>query len=257
MIIKCPECGAKTDFGPKTKGRFLCEECEEELDPADALPRRKLKKKAKKSNSTLYIVLGGVALTLMIVLGVVAIKKGWFKGSKATSDEVADGYGVGTHVAAHLHAWKDTRRKAGSTDRTGRAMEHRTVSTRTALEAVAFDYTLESAALGDTDNIDHLVCLELFGRNLVAGLVVSTAITQLELAAVPHPVRASLLKVAGCGLIDPRRLDVLHQTELNGVITVGGRRLALRDDTRTSLHQRDRYYLSVGAEDLRHADFFT
>ena len=115
-------------------------------------------------------------------------------------------------------------------------MEHRAMAARTTLESVTFDNALESPAFRYASHIDDLVRLEVFGGDLVASLEVAVATAQLEFAAVLDPVRASLLQVARRGFVDPGGLDVFHQANLNGVIAVARRRLALRDHAWTGLH---------------------
>ena len=62
--------------------------------------------------------------------------------------------------------------------------------------------------------------------------------------------------MAGGRLVDARRLDELKQAELHRVVAVGGGRLALHHHARSRFQQRDRHYLPVRPEHLRHSDLF-
>src|SRR5207244_11539235 len=63
-----------------------------------------------------------------------------------------------------------------------------------------------------------------------------------------------LLHAARRGLIDALRLDELDQTELNRIVAVRGRRLALHHHARPGLEQSNRHHLSIRPEHLRHSN---
>ncbi len=51
-------------------------------------------------------------------------------------------------------------------------------------------------------------------------------------------------------------LGVLHQSQLNGIVAIGGRRFPLRHHARARFDQCHRDYLPIRREHLRHADLF-
>ena len=110
-------------------------------------------------------------------------------------------------------------------------MEHGTMAGGTAAEVMALHQAGETAALTQADHIDNVVRLKLIRKNAVAGLQVAIATVEPELALKLHAFGAGLLQVPGIGLVG--LLCILDQTELNGIITIRGRCLALRDDART------------------------
>src|SRR5882724_5966445 len=160
------------------------------------------------------------------------------------------------HVAAHAHTGNHTRGKARGSNRSGSAMEHRTVRAFAAAEMMPLHYARKTAALAHANHVDLVLGLELIHQHLVAGLGIAIARTQRELPQVAHASHPGLLEVARFRLVDALFLDVLHQAKLHRIIAVGSGRLALHYHARTSLQQGDRDYLSIRPEDLGHADFF-
>ena len=134
-------------------------------------------------------------------------------------------------------------------------MEHRPVRALAAAEMMPPHNAGETAAFADADHIDLIVGLELIDQHLIAGLEIVVAGPQRKLAQKLRALDVSLFEMAGARLVDARRFDELNQPELNGVVPVSGRRLALYYHTRSRLEQGDRNGLSVRPEDLRHPDF--
>jgi hypothetical protein len=121
---------------------------------------------------------------------------------------------------------------------------------------VALHHAGESFALADANHVHLVLGLELIHQHLVAGFEIVIAGAQRELPHKLGALHAGFLQVAGDGLVDALRFDKLHQTQLNGVVAVGGGRLALHHHARTRLQQRHRDSLTVGPEHLRHTDLF-
>src|SRR5208283_4071751 len=110
------------------------------------------------------------------------------------------------------------------------------------------------ATFAQANHIDHVFRFELIRENAIARLQIAVAAIEPEFALELHTLGAGLLQVPGIGLI--RLLCILDQTELNGVITIRGRRLTLRNDARASLDKRHRDNLAIRIKHLRHADLF-
>ena len=127
---------------------------------------------------------------------------------------------------------------------------------RAAAEVVALDHALEPASLADADDVHHLRWLELVYQNTVAHLEVAIACVQFELTRVLDSVGARLLGVTLHGLGQLLRLNTFDQTELNGVIAIRDRSLALNNHAGTRLEHGDRNHLPVRAEYLGHPQLF-
>ncbi len=93
-------------------------------------------------------------------------------------------------------------------------------------------------------------------QHAVAGLQIVVAAVHAKLAHELDALGVRLLQVAPNRFGRVLRFRILHQTELNRIVTVGGRRLALHHHARSRLQQRHGHHLPVGAEHLRHPDLF-
>ena len=132
----------------------------------------------------------------------------------------------------------------------------RTVRAFAAAEMMALHHARETAAFADADHVYLFLGLELIDQDLVAGLEIIVARTQMEFTHEARPFHSGLLQMPGHRLVDARRLDKLHQAELHRIVAVGSGRLALYHHARTRLHQRHRHGLPVWPEHLRHTDLF-
>ena len=65
----------------------------------------------------------------------------------------------------------------------------------------------------------------------------------------------TFFQVTGGRLVDARRFDEFHQTQLHRFITIGIDGLSLNHRAGAGLQERHRYRLTVGPEDLGHANF--
>ena len=130
-----------------------------------------------------------------------------------------------------------------------------------AAEVMALDHAGEAAALADPDHVHLVLGLELIDQHLVARLQIARAwVAGLAETKLPDELRArhsGLLQVPCRGLVNPRRLDELEQTELHRVIAVGGRRLPLDHHARPRFEQSDRHDLAIGPKNLSHPDLFS
>src|SRR5262249_53233281 len=151
--------------------------------------------------------------------------------------QIPDGYLRVAHVTGHAHARYDARRIARGADRTRRAVEHRTVRAFAAAKVMALDKTREAAALADADHIDLVLRLELIDQDFIAGLQVARSAVEPELTDELGALDSGFLQVPGGWLIEACRLDKLKQSELDSIVAVGGRRLALHHHAWTRLEQ--------------------
>src|SRR3982751_5743833 len=95
------------------------------------------------------------------------------------------------------------------------------------MEVVPLDDTRKAAALAHADHIHFVFRLELVYENAVARLQVAVAAVQLELADKENTFGAGLLQMAPLRLRHAVLLSELDESELDGVVSVAGRRLAL------------------------------
>src|SRR5260370_25180935 len=170
--------------------------------------------------------------------------------------EVAHRYLRVAHVTAHAHAGHDARRKARCANRAGSPVEHRSVRTLAAAEMMPLDHAGESAALADPDHVHHVFGLELVDQNFVPGLQIAIAAVELEFADELRAFHAGFLEMSGGRLIEARRFDELEQSQLDSVIAIGRRRLALHHHARPGLEQSNWNHLPIRPENLRHPDLF-
>src|SRR5262249_21279248 len=140
-----------------------------------------------------------------------------------------DGHLGMPHVPRHAHTGKNTRGVRRGADRSGGTMEHRTVRAFAAAEMMTLHQARESTALADADYIHHVLRFELIHADLIAGLEIVVPGTEAEFAHETRAADTRFFQMSGRGLVQALFLDVLHQAQLNGVITVGGRSLTLHD----------------------------
>src|SRR5579859_3848326 len=160
------------------------------------------------------------------------------------------------HVSAHAHSRQDPGREARCANRSWRPVEHGSVRSLASTEMMPLDHAGESSPLADPLHVHHVLGLELIHQHLVAGLQIAVAAVELELADELRAFDPGLLEMPGGRLIDARRLDELEQPQLDRVVAIGGRRLALHHHARPRLEQSDRNHLPVRPENLRHPDLF-
>src|SRR5439155_26752707 len=125
-----------------------------------------------------------------------------------------------------------------------------------ATEMMPLHHAGEPATLADSDHVHLVLGLELIDQNLVAGLQIAVPAAGAKLAHELRALDSRFLQMPGGRLIDPRRLDELEQSELDRVVSVRRRRLALHYHAGPCLEQSDRNHLPVRPENLRHPDFF-
>ena len=160
--------------------------------------------------------------------------------------EVPHSDSIRSHAPAHPHPGENARGKAGRAYRTRSAVEHRTVRGIAAAEMMALDHTRETSALADADDVHFFVGLEFVGEHAVARLQIAVrSVPHPELAQEFHAFGGRLFQVSRVRLVDARFLDVFHQAQLHGVISVDGRRLALHHHAWTGLEHRYRHYLAI------------
>src|SRR6185369_17327073 len=157
------------------------------------------------------------------------------------------------HVAAHAHAFHDTRRIGRGADRTGRSVEHRAVRRAAAGEVMPLDDALEAFAATGPDDVDAIAGGEHRHVHLVARLERIATRLQRDLAANARRGYAGLLEVPLRRLVFLGRLRI-DEPKLHGLIAVLVDRLDLRDDARTGLKERCRLDGAVLREQLRHPD---
>src|SRR5687767_7245437 len=102
--------------------------------------------------------------------------------------EVTHGHLRVAQLAAHLSAGKYARREARGADRTGSAMEHRAVRSRTAAEMMPSHDARESAAFAHADHVHFLVRLELVHQNPITRLQIAMAGTEAKLLQITHTI---------------------------------------------------------------------
>ena len=88
----------------------------------------------------------------------------------------------------------------------------------------------------------------------VARLHIAVDAFQAELPLEAHTLGARLLQMSGTRLGYAGLLGVFHEPDLHGIIAIGSWRLALHHDARSGLDHRNRHYLPVRPEYLRHPD---
>jgi len=171
--------------------------------------------------------------------------------------QVPDRDAIAAHASGGTHPLDDARRKRRRADRTGRAVEHRSVSGRATPEVVALHDALEALAAADADHVDAVAVGEDTGdEHLVAGLQRIGPLRELHFAAHAGRRHAGLLVVATERLADTRRL-LFHQPELHRFVAVGRGGLRLHDHARPGLDHGGRRHGAVLREDLGHAEFST
>src|SRR5215475_9400878 len=159
-------------------------------------------------------------------------------------------------MSRHTHSFQNTRWVRGGTDRTGSAMEHRSVSCPAAAKMMPLDEACESPALAGSDNMHELVRVENAHHHSIAGVrAFFTLNRNFPKESGRRDIR--LLEVAGHRLVDAFRLDEFNKPELHGIIAVFLFCLFLDDDAGARLNDRDGNDTTIVLQQLRHPHFLT
>src|SRR5579871_1524919 len=119
------------------------------------------------------------------------------------------------------------------------------------------DEAREASAFADADHVHLVGGFELVDQNSVTLLQIVIARPHSQLAQEFHTVGTRLLEMTGRRLAHARRFGELYQSELHGVVTIRGRRLALDYDAGSGFQQRDWHSLPVRPEHLAHPNFLS
>src|SRR5215471_10379680 len=74
------------------------------------------------------------------------------------------------HMSRHTHPFQNARWVRGGTDRTGSAMEHRSVRCAAAAKMMPFDEACKSTALAGSNNVHEFVWIENADHHFIAGI---------------------------------------------------------------------------------------
>ena len=117
---------------------------------------------------------------------------------------------------------------------------------------------VDSVSRGFNKTQGELLVLEDVNENTIASLrtlCIASHALKRNLADHADGRDIRLREVAGHGLVHLARLDEVDVTDLCSLVAVLRQRLQLRDDTGTSLQNRDRVNIAALIEDLSHTNF--
>src|SRR5436309_6197108 len=104
-----------------------------------------------------------------------------------------------SHPPSCAHARKDAGRKGRTTNRTRRAMEHRTVSRRAPTEMMTLNHTRKSFSFADSDHIHFLFCTKHVYFETMTGFQFLLLIQKSEFSELTERRDTRLIKVTTHG----------------------------------------------------------
>ena len=119
---------------------------------------------------------------------------------------------------------------------------------------MALDDALEAFALRLADHVDRVARLEDVDLHFVADIRVAV-VRQLD--ERPHRRDSRLLEVAALRAGHPPVGDLLHQSDLDGIVAILLGSLLLHDEARSGLNHGHGDEYTVLLEDLSHSDLLT